>query len=54
MRNGKNMCLFEEWNRMVGKYCRTFRESDPALVQDLEDPFGEFGLAAPMALLPNW
>lgn len=26
-----------EWNRMVGKYCRTFRESDPALVQDLED-----------------
>ena len=27
----------EEWNRMVGKYCRTFRESDPALVQDLEE-----------------
>lgn len=26
----------KEWNRMVGKYCRTFRESDPALVQDLE------------------
>ncbi|CAJ1383624.1 unnamed protein product [Effrenium voratum] len=25
------------WNRMVGKYCRTFRESEPNLVQDLED-----------------
>ena len=29
----------EEWNRMVGKYCRTFRESEPKLVQDLEVPF---------------
>ncbi|CAJ1354946.1 unnamed protein product [Effrenium voratum] len=25
------------WTRMVSKYCRTFRDSDPALVQDLED-----------------
>ena len=44
----------KEWNRMVGKYCRTFRESDPALVQDLEECRGAARVFPGNGWLQHW